>query len=248
MTNRLAGKVAIVTGASRGIGRAIALRLASEGADVAVTSRSLDRAQETAVQIEALGRKALPLEVDVVYWQGVSQMVKKVQEHFDSIDILVNNAGVNQDNLLIRMGEEEWDAVVDTNLKGTFNCIKAVARVMMRQRSGRIVNIASVVGITGNPGQANYSASKGGIIGLTKTAAKELASRGITVNAVAPGYIETEMTRGLPEQTKEAYLKLIPLGRSGSPEDVAKVVAFLVSDDADYITGQVINVDGGMVM
>lgn len=248
MVGRLANKVAIVTGATRGIGRAIAFKLADEGADVVVTSRSLDRARETAARIEALGRRSLPVEVDVANWQSVSEMAKRVQGSFNSIDILVNNAGINKDNLLVRMGDEEWDTVLDTNLKGTFNCTKAVARVMMKQRSGRIVNITSVLGIIGNPGQANYTASKAGMIGLTKTTAKELASRGITVNAVAPGYIETEMTRGLPEQTKEAYLRLIPLARPGSTEDVAKVAAFLVSDEADYITGQVINVDGGLVM
>lgn len=246
---RFSGKTAVVTGASRGIGREVALLLAREGANVTVNySGSQERAEQVVQEIEALGGQAIAVQANVTSADSVKELMAKTTESFGSIDLLVNNAGITKDNLLVRMKEDEWDSVIDTNLKGVFLCTKAVTRQMMKQRSGRIVNMASVVGIAGNAGQANYVAAKAGVIGLTKTTAKELAARGITVNAVAPGFITTDMTDALGDDMKEQMLGGIPLGSLGNPEDVAKAVAFFLSDDASYITGQVLNVDGGMVM
>lgn len=245
----LEGKVALVTGASRGIGRAIALELAKAGADVAVNYAGSEQAAEEVVQaIEALGRRAVKLQADVGNAEQAENLVSSVIEAFGRIDILVNNAGITRDNLIMRMKEEEFDQVIHTNLKGVFNCVKAVTRPMMKQRSGRIINISSVVGAVGNPGQANYVAAKAGVIGLTKAAAKELASRGITVNAVAPGFIDTDMTGKLSEEQRAALLPQIPLARMGQPEEIARTVRFLASDDASYMTGQTLHVDGGMYM
>lgn len=245
----LKDKVALVTGASRGIGRAIALSLAEAGADVVINySGNEAKANEVVAEIEKMGRRALAIRANVAEFAQVEQMVEQVLSHYGKLDILVNNAGITRDNLIMRMKEEDWDLVIDTNLKGVFNCIKAVTRPMMKQRSGRIINISSVVGVMGNAGQANYVAAKAGVIGLTKSTAKELASRGITVNAVAPGFIETDMTDVLGENVREELMKLIPLSRLGKPEDVAHLVRFLASSGADYITGQVIHVDGGMAM
>ncbi|PIP21001.1 MAG: beta-ketoacyl-ACP reductase [Candidatus Omnitrophica bacterium CG23_combo_of_CG06-09_8_20_14_all_40_11] len=245
---RLENKVAFVTGAAQGIGREIALTFAAEGADIIIGDINLQKAIKTQADIEALGRKALGLELDVTHFAKVEEAVNKILDKFKKVDILVNNAGITKDNLMLRMGEAEWDAVINVNLKGTFNCIKAVSRLMLKQRSGKIINIASIIGIIGNPGQANYSASKAGIIALTKTVAKELASRNINVNAVAPGFIQTEMTARLPEDLKQKMQAAIPLGRFGSPVDVAATCVFLASEEASYITGQTIIVDGGMVM
>ena len=243
------GKVALVTGASRGIGRAIALELGKNGAKVAVNyAGSEKKANEVVDEIKAAGSDAIAIQADVAKIDDVKAMIKEVVKTFGSLDILVNNAGITRDNLLMRMKEEEWDAVINTNLKGVFNTTKAVTRQMMKQRSGRIINIASIVGVSGNPGQANYVAAKAGVIGLTKTTAKELASRNITVNAVAPGFITTDMTDELTDELKEEMLKQVPLGRLGDPEDVAKVVRFLASEDSSYMTGQTLHVDGGMVM
>ena len=245
----LDGKTALVTGASRGIGRAISLRLAAEGANIAINyAGNTAKAEETKAAIEAAGGKAALFQADVSDSAQVEQMVASVLETFGSLDILVNNAGITRDGLLMRMKEEDFDAVLDTNLKGIFHVTKAVTKIMMKQRSGRIVNMASVVGIIGNAGQTNYAAAKAGVIGFTKSAARELAARGITVNAVAPGFIATDMTAAMPEKAKEATLAAIPLRRMGTPEDVANAVLFLVSDQAAYITGQVVKVDGGMVM
>jgi 3-oxoacyl-[acyl-carrier protein] reductase len=244
----LEGKTAIVTGASRGIGRAICLELGEAGADVVGVDIAMDALAETAALVGEKGVEFLALEADVSQFDQLKETVERVAEQFETVDVLVNNAGITRDNLLIRMDDADWDAVLAINLKGVFNGIKAVARVMARQRSGRIVNIASVVGMTGNAGQANYSASKAGVIGLTKTAARELASRNVNVNAVAPGFILTPMTEKLSEEARQAALQGIPLGRFGQPEDVARAVRFLAGPDADYITGQVIVVDGGMVM
>ncbi|GEN30395.1 3-oxoacyl-[acyl-carrier protein] reductase [Cerasibacillus quisquiliarum] len=245
----LTDQVALVTGASRGIGREIALELARHGAHVAVNyAGSKEKAESVVQEIESLGRKAIAIQADVKDEQSVKTMVKKVTDTFNRLDILVNNAGITKDNLIMRMKEKDFTDVIDTNLKGVFLCTKAVARTMMKQRSGRIINMASIVGVTGNPGQANYVAAKAGVIGLTKTTAKELASRNILVNAVAPGFITTDMTAVLTDEQKEDMLKLIPLTKLGQPEHIAKVVRFLASDDASYITGQVIHVDGGMVM
>lgn len=245
----LAGKVALVTGASRGIGRAIALTLAKNGADVAINfAGNVAAAQEVADAITAMGRKALLVQGSVADADGVQAIVKKVVAELGRLDILVNNAGITRDGLLMRMKTEDWDAVLETNLKGVYNCSKAVMRTMMKQKGGRIVNMASVVGETGNAGQCNYSAAKAGVIGFTKSLAKEVASRGITVNAVAPGFIATDMTKVLTDDQKAEMAKTIPLGRAGQPQDVANAVLFLVSDEAAYITGQVLNVDGGMVM
>ncbi|MDE3838485.1 beta-ketoacyl-ACP reductase [Bacillus methanolicus] len=246
---KLEGKAALVTGASRGIGREIALELARQGANVAVNySGSEAKANEVVEEIKALGRNAFAVQCNVADSESVSNMVKVTIETFGKLDILVNNAGITKDNLLMRMKEEEWDDVININLKGVFLCTKAVTRQMMKQRSGRIINISSIVGVSGNPGQANYVAAKSGVIGLTKTAAKELASRGITVNAVAPGFITTDMTDKLADDIKAEMLKQIPLAKLGEPGDVAKVVAFLASDDSRYMTGQTLHVDGGMVM
>ncbi|WP_399628231.1 3-oxoacyl-[acyl-carrier-protein] reductase [Sporosarcina sp. SG10008] len=246
---RFDGKSAIVTGASRGIGREIALLLAKEGARVAVNySGSKDKADDVVKLITESGGEAFAIQADVSDADGVKNMVDKTLEMFGSIDILVNNAGITRDNLLMRMKEDEWDDVININLKGVFLCTKGVTRQMMRQRAGRIVNVASIVGVSGNPGQANYVAAKAGVIGFTKTAAKELASRNINVNAVAPGFITTDMTDALSEEVKNQMLSVIPLGKLGRPEDVARTVLFLLSDDAVYITGQTIHVDGGMVM
>jgi 3-oxoacyl-[acyl-carrier protein] reductase len=244
----LSGKGAIVTGGGRGIGRVICLRLAELGADIGVADLLETEALETARQVEALGRKSVSIVTDVSKPDDVKKMFDTAIGAFGGVHILVNNAGITRDNLIMRMSDEEWDSVIAVNLTGTFNCCRVAAKHFMRQRFGRIVNISSVVGIMGNPGQANYCASKAGIIGLTKSLARELASRGVTANAIAPGYIDTEMTRALPEQARSALLSLVPLGRAGTVEDVANLVAFLASDDADYITGQVVNVDGGMVM
>lgn len=245
----LDGKSAIVTGASRGIGRAIALELAKQGANVAVNyAGSVEKAQQVVHELQEFGVKAFKIQADVSNETEVKAMMKEVVSTFGSIDILVNNAGITRDNLLMRMKEEEFDQVINTNLKGVFMCTKAVTRQMMKQRSGRIINVASIVGVSGNPGQANYTAAKAGVIGLTKTTAKELASRNILVNAVAPGYIATDMTDALNDEQKKAVFDLIPLGKLGQPEDVAKVVRFLASDDANYLTGQTIHIDGGMVM
>ncbi|HJV44126.1 MAG TPA: 3-oxoacyl-[acyl-carrier-protein] reductase [Bacillota bacterium] len=245
----LNGKVAIVTGASRGIGRAIALSLASAGADVLVNyAGSEAAAREVAEEIEKMGRKAFLFQADVSNSEQVGQLVEKALEISGRIDILVNNAGITRDNLLMRMKDDEWDQVINTNLKGVYNCIKAVTRPMMKQRSGRIINISSVVGSVGNPGQANYVAAKAGVIGLTKSVAREMASRGITVNAVAPGFIETDMTAKLGADIQSNLLGQIPLQRLGQPDDIANIVRFLASEEASYITGQTIHVDGGMYM
>ena len=246
---RLEGKTAIVTGGSRGIGEAIALRLAREGANVAVcASRSVDAAEAVAEKIRALGQQAIAQQTDVSQSESVNTLIKTTLDAWGKIDILVNNAGITRDNLLMRMKEDEWDAVLDVNLKGAYHCIKAVTRSMMKARSGRIINVSSVVGLMGNAGQINYAASKSGLIGLTKSVAKELASRNITANAVAPGFIPTDMTAKLKDDMQEQLIAQIPLGKLGSSEDIAAAVAFLASDDAAYITGQVIVVDGGMVM
>ncbi|WP_019242343.1 MULTISPECIES: 3-oxoacyl-[acyl-carrier-protein] reductase [Bacillus] len=246
---KLKDQVAIVTGASRGIGREIALELAREGASVVVNyAGSEAKAKEVVAEIQALGSSAIAIRCNVADSDDVASMVKTTIEEFGKVDILVNNAGVTRDNLLMRMKEEEWDTVLNTNLKGVFLCTKSVTRPMMKQRKGRIINVASVVGISGNAGQANYVAAKAGVIGLTKTTAKELAPRGITVNAVAPGFISTDMTDQLPEDVKNTMLQQIPLARFGEPEDIAKVVAFLASNDSSYMTGQTLTIDGGMVM
>jgi 3-oxoacyl-[acyl-carrier protein] reductase len=240
--------VAIVTGASRGIGRSIALALAAEGAQVVVNyAQSATAAQALTAEITANGGEAIALQADVAQAEQVEVLVKQTLDHFGRIDILVNNAGITRDTLLLRMKLEDWQAVIDLNLTGVFLCTRAVSKVMLKQRSGRVINIASVAGQMGNPGQANYSAAKAGVIGFTKTVAKELASRGVTVNAVAPGFIATDMTDHLPNG--EEILKFIPLGRFGQPQEVAGMVRFLAADPAAaYITGQVFNVDGGMVM
>ena len=245
----LANKTALVTGASRGIGRATAIELAKAGAKVAVNyAGNRAAAEEVVAQIQAAGGQAFMVQADVGDAAAVDAMVKSVVEQFGSIDILVNNAGITRDNLIMRMKEEDWDAVIHTNLKGIFNCTKVVTKLMMKQRYGRIVNMTSVVGVMGNAGQSNYAAAKAGVIGFTKSMAKELASRNITVNAVAPGYISTDMTADLPDQAKADLQSQIPLQRLGNPADVARAVLFLVSPGADYITGQTLHVDGGMVM
>jgi 3-oxoacyl-[acyl-carrier protein] reductase len=245
----LKDKAVLVTGASRGIGRAIALYFAGQGAKVAVNySGSEEKANDVVAEIKKNGGTAFALKADISSSDDVTNMVKSVIDEFGSLDVLVNNAGITRDNLLMRMKEEEWDAVINTNLKGVFLTTKAVSRQMMKQRQGRIINIASIVGVSGNAGQANYVAAKAGVIGLTKTTAKELSSRGITVNAIAPGFIETDMTGKLEDGIKQDMLKNIPLSRFGQPEDIAAAAAFLASDEASYITGQTLHVDGGMVM
>ena len=245
----LDGRYALVTGASRGIGRAIALRLAAEGAAIALNfAGNVAAAEAVRKEIESAGGKAILVPADVADETAATEMVEKTAEAFGAIDILVNNAGITRDSLLLRMKEEDWDAVLNTNLKGVFHCSKAAAKFMMKKRYGRIVNLASVVGLVGNSCQANYAAAKAGVIGFTKALAKELAGRGITANAIAPGFIRSDMTDVLPDKVKETMLAGIPLGRAGEPEDVAKAALFLASDQAAYITGQVLTVDGGMVM
>ena len=246
---KLEGKKALVTGASRGIGRAIALALAAEGADVVVNyAGSEAAAKEVAAEIEAMGRKAFVVQADISSNEAATAMVDEVVKEFGRIDILVNNAGITRDGLIMKMSEADYDAVLDTNLKGAFNTIRHMSRYFLKQKSGRIINISSVSGILGNAGQANYSASKAGVIGLTKAVARELASRGITANAVAPGFVETEMTDVLADAAKENLLSQIPLGRPGNTKDIANAVLFLASDAAGYITGQVLSVDGGMAI
>ncbi len=246
--NNLENKVAIITGASRGIGKVIAEETAKAGAKTICVSRSLSDVERVAKGINDQGFTAIAMACDITSGEQYQELVKSINEKFGSIDILINNAGVTKDGLIMRMSEDDWDVVINTNLKGAFNGTKAVTRHMMKQRSGRIINISSVVGLIGNAGQANYSASKAGLIGLTKATAKELASRGITANCIAPGYIETDMTNQLPEKIKNALIEQIPLGRIGQAKDIASTVCFLASEDAGYITGQTFTVDGGMVM
>ncbi|MFH0738854.1 MAG: 3-oxoacyl-[acyl-carrier-protein] reductase [Candidatus Omnitrophota bacterium] len=245
---RLKSKVALITGAAQGIGREIALTFAREGADIAVADVNLEKATQTAADIEALGARSLALELDVTDYVKVEEGLNKILDKLGKVDILVNNAGITKDSLLLRMSEADWDAVIKVNLKGTFNCTKAVSKLMIKQKAGRIINIASIIGIIGNPGQANYSASKAGIIALTKTTAKELASRNINVNAVAPGFIQTDMTAKLSEEVRQKMLGAIPLNRFGSAADVAGICLFLASEESSYVTGQTVVVDGGMVM
>jgi 3-oxoacyl-[acyl-carrier protein] reductase len=245
---RLQGRVAVVTGAAQGIGRAIAEALARNGADVAVADLDAGRSQETVAAVQQLGRRALNVKVNVADWNDAKAMVDQVIKEWGKIDILVNNAGITRDGLLLRMKEEDWNLVLQVNLNGTFHCTKAVLQPMTKQRYGRIVNIASIVGVMGNVGQANYAASKAAVIGFTKTVAREYASRAVTVNAVAPGFIDTAMTQGLSSDVKEVLQKQIPLGRLGQPGDIAAAVLFLASDEAAYITGQVLHVNGGMLM
>ena len=244
-----AGKTAVVTGGSRGIGRAVCLELAKGGANVVLCyAGNESAAAETVSACEALGAKALSVKCDVADSAQVKALMDEAVKAFGRIDILVNNAGITRDGLLMMMKEDDFDAVINANLKGAFLCMKAVSRLMMKQRWGRIVNLSSVVGLRGNAGQVNYAASKAGVIGMTKSLAKELATRGVTVNAVAPGFIDTDMTAAMPQAAREATLASIPMGRMGAPEDVAKAVAFLASDEAAYVTGQVLAVDGGMAM
>lgn len=245
----LKGKKAIITGGSRGIGKAIALKYAKLGADIAVNYNSkVDLAESVVDEIKTMGCDAFSVQADVSNYNEAEKMIKTVAEKFGKIDILVNNAGITRDALLIKMKEGQWDDVISANLKSVFNCTKAVSRLMMKQKQGRIINISSVVGIIGNAGQVNYSASKAGIIGLSKSTARELGSRGITVNVIAPGYIQTDMTDALNDNMREQLLNQIPLKKLGKPQDIANMAGFLASDDAGYITGQVINIDGGLVM
>jgi len=246
--NQLENRIAVITGAGRGIGRAIALKFAAEGADVVCVSRTPENSEKVAAEIRALGRKAWAQAVDVADAAAVNAAAEKILAECGRVDILVNNAGVTRDNLLMRMSEAEWDAVLNTNLKGAFLFTKAFSRALIKQRSGRIINVASVIGLIGNAGQSNYAASKAGLIGFTKSVARELASRGITANVLAPGFIETDMTSGLKEELRADVLKQIPLGSFGQPDDIANAAVFLASPAARYITGQVLAVDGGMVM
>ncbi|MEA3488816.1 MAG: 3-oxoacyl-[acyl-carrier-protein] reductase [Candidatus Omnitrophota bacterium] len=246
---KLENKVAMITGAARGIGKEIAALFAGEGSDLAICDVAEDVLNATKSEIEsATGRKVLAGKIDVTNPKDVGDFVKKILDNFGNLDILVNNAGITRDNLVMRMSEQEWDAVLDVNLKGAFNCIKAVTRPMMKARRGKIVNMASIIGVMGNAGQANYSASKGGLIALTKTVAKELGSRNINVNAIAPGFIKTDMTDRMNDEAREKLMSFIPLGRMGNTGDVANLALFLASEDSSYVTGQVIKVDGGMVM
>ncbi|ELC8442922.1 3-oxoacyl-[acyl-carrier-protein] reductase [Clostridium perfringens] len=245
----LKDKVAVVTGGTRGIGRAIVLKLADEGANIVINYRNSDKeAEELKATLEEKGVKVLTVKCDISNFEDSKKLIDKCKEEFGKIDILVNNAGITKDTLIMRMKEEDFDSVIDVNLKGTFNCAKHASAIMLKQKFGKIINMTSVVGITGNAGQSNYAASKAGVIGLTKSLARELGSRGITVNAVAPGFINTDMTSVLSDKVKEEAMKNIPLKKLGNPEDIANLVGFLASDSANYITGQVINVDGGMVM
>ncbi|MDR0675535.1 MAG: 3-oxoacyl-[acyl-carrier-protein] reductase [Elusimicrobiota bacterium] len=248
MTKKLAGKVVLITGAGQGIGREIALSLADEGADICVTDVNIEIAEETKKLIQEKNCKAKVYKLDVSNLVMVEEICEKIVEDFEKIDILINNAGVTKDNLIMRMSEKDWDFVLNINLKGSFNCIKAVTKYMIKKRYGKIINISSIVGVRGNAGQANYSASKGGIIALTKTCAKELGSRNINVNAIAPGFIATKMTDILGEKAKEKLVENIPLNRLGTAKDIAKACLFLASSDADYITGQTLQVDGGIMI
>jgi 3-oxoacyl-[acyl-carrier protein] reductase len=245
---RLDNKIAVVTGAAQGIGKVIAMHLVQKGASLVLCDIDLEMVKEAAREIEEAGGKCLALKSDVSNMQDAEKIIKEAVAHFGSLDILVNNAGITRDNVLIRMKEEQWDQVMAVNLKGTFNVTKAAIKVMMRKKSGKIVNIASITGLMGNAGQANYSASKAGVIGFTKSIAREYADRGITVNAVAPGFIETAMTDAIPEREREELIRQIPVKKLGTPEDVANAVYFLVSEEASYITGQVIGVNGGLYM
>lgn len=245
---KLEGKTAVITGGARGIGKEIAKVLAKQGANCVLCDVNAQELEIAASEIESLGVQCMPLALNVCDLKQCVDAMNKIIDKFKKIDILINNAGITRDGLLLRMKEEDWDSVISVNLKGTFNCTKAAVKVMLKQKSGRIVNVASIIGVMGNAGQSNYAASKAGIIGLTKSVAKEVASRNINVNAIAPGFIETKMTEVLSEEVKEAMRKQIPLNRFGKPEDVGNLVLFLVSDDASYITGQVIKIDGGMVM
>jgi len=244
---KLDGKTAIVTGAAQGIGKEIACSLAKEGANVVVSDIDIEHAEQTAAKIKKMGRETLVIKADVSVPEEAANIVEETIDKLGGLDILINNAGITRDGFVLRMKSEDWDKVLAINLNGTFNCIKAAAKVMLKQRKGRIVNMASIIGLIGNAGQANYAASKAGVIALTKSCAKEFGSRGITVNAIAPGFISTRMTEVLKDDKKQTMLKNIPLGRFGLPTDVANLVLFLVSDESNYITGQVINVDGGMV-
>jgi len=244
----LKDRVSVITGGARGIGREIALLFAKEGSDIALCDVNAEALESTRKEMESLGRSCLVTVVDVTKGAEVDAFVQKTLDKFKKIDILVNNAGITRDGLLVRMPEADWDAVLGVNLKGAFNCTKAVSKIMMKQRDGRIVNMASIIGIMGNAGQANYAASKGGLIAFTKTVAKELASRNVRANAIAPGFIQTDMTAKLTEVVKSEMLKHIPLGKLGASADVANLALFLVSDNSAYITGQVVQVDGGMVM
>jgi len=245
---KLENNVSLVTGAGRGIGREIALCLARQGSDVVIWDVDLEAAKNVQKEIESLGRRAFSAQVDVTNLKNVEEAVNLLLDKFSKIDILINNAGIAKDNLILRMSEQDWDAVLSVNLKGAFNCSKIISRHMIKKRYGRIVNMASIIGLIGNPGQANYAASKGGLIALTKSLAKELASRNINVNAIAPGFIKTAMTDRLPEDYRKKMLELIPVGRFGSAQDVAETCVFLTSKESEYITGQVIVVDGGMTM